>query len=63
MTFKELLKDRRWNCSTLAKKFGVHPQTVLSWCQKKSSPSPKRIKEIAEILECTTDEVINALLA
>ena len=63
MEFKELLKSKRWNCSSLSKKLGVQRQTVYYWCKKSCIPSPKRIKEIAEILECTTDEVINALLS
>lgn len=62
MTFKELLKSKRWNCSSLARQIGERPQTVVSWSLNRCTPSPKKIKRIAQTLECTTDEVIDALL-
>lgn len=63
MTFKELLKTKRWNYTTLARELGIKQNVVSKWGRKFCTPSPKRIKEIAQVLECTTDEVINALLA
>lgn len=62
MSFRELLKSKRWNYSTLARQLNVHPSVVRKWAIKTCTPSPKRIKEIAQTLECTTDEVIDALL-
>ena len=62
MNFRELLKSKRWNCSTLAKAIGEKPQSVFSWANKRCTPSPEKIKKIAQTLECTTDEVIDALL-
>lgn len=63
MTFKELLKSNRWNYSTMAKKINVCPSVVRKWAIKSCTPSPANIKKLAQVLECTTDEVINALLA
>ena len=62
MNFKELLKSKRWNYSTLARRLNVHPSVVRKWAVKTCTPSPEKIKKIAQTLECTTDEVIDALL-
>lgn len=62
MNFKELLKSKRWNCASLAREIGENPQSVFSWANKRCTPSPEKIKKIAQTLECTTDEVIDALL-
>ena len=63
MTFKELLKRKRWNYSTISKEINVCPAAVRKWSIKSCTPSPANIKKLAQVLECTTDEVINALLA
>jgi len=63
MKFKELLKSKRWNYLTMAKAIGVSGQTVWCWAAKRYSPSPEKIKRMSELLECSTDEVINSLLS
>ncbi len=63
MDFRELLKSKRYNFLTMAKELGVTHATVSGWAKKKSTPNPETIKRMSELLEVTTDEVINALLA
>lgn len=63
MTFRELLKNKRYNCKTIAKELGVTGQTVYNWATKRNSPSPDKVKHMSELLECSTDEVINSLLS
>ena len=62
MKFRELLKSKRWNYQTMAKALGVSRATVRNWAIKHGSPSPEQVKHMSELLECTTDEAINALL-
>ena len=62
MDFRELLKSKRWNYSTVARAIGEDPRTVGQWGRRKCTPSPEKIKKIAQTLERTTDEVIDALL-
>lgn len=63
MTFDELLKSKRYNRSTMAKELKLSSGAVFYWATKRSSPSPEQIKRMSELLECTTDEVINSLLS
>lgn len=60
--FKELLKNKRYNLTTLSKAMGLSRPTVRNWTIGHGTPSPEKIKKMSELLECTTDEVINALL-
>ena len=61
--FKELLKSKRYNCTTMAQALGVNRQTVSFWIRRKYMPRADEIKRMSELLECTTDEVINSLLS
>lgn len=63
MTFRELLKKKRYNCYTMAKELSLSEHTLYNWADKRSTPSPQKIKRMSELLECTTDEVIDALLS
>ncbi|MFQ7077163.1 MAG: helix-turn-helix domain-containing protein [Coriobacteriales bacterium] len=62
MNFKALLKSKRWNFATMARALGVSHPTVRNWYIKHGSPSPEQVRRMSDLLECTTDEVINALL-
>ena len=62
MNFKALLKSKRWNFATMARALGVSHPTVRNWYIKHGSPSPEQERRMSDLLECTTDEVINALL-
>ena len=63
MTFRELLKSKRYNYASLSKDLGLNPQSVYNWGRKRCTPSPEYIKRMSELLECSTDEVINSLLS
>lgn len=63
MKFKELLKSKRYNFRSMAQELGVTHTSVMAWANKKSTPNPKTIKRMSELLGVTTDEVIDALLA
>ena len=62
MNFKALLKSKRWNFATMARALGVSHPTVRNWYITHGSPSPEQVRRMSDLLECTTDEVINALL-
>ena len=62
MNFKALLKSKRWNFATMARALGVSHPTVRNWYIKHGSPSPEQVRRMSDLLECTTDEDINALL-
>ena len=62
MNFKALRKSKRWNFATMARALGVSHPTVRNWYIKHGSPSPEQVRRMSDLLECTTDEVINALL-
>ena len=50
MDFRELLKSKRWNYSTVARAIGEDPRTVGQWGRRKCTPSPDKIKKIAQTL-------------
>ena len=63
MDFKDLLKSKRWSFAAMSKALGISPPTVRNWYIKHGSPSPEQVKRMSKLLECTTDEVIDALLS
>jgi len=53
----ELEKQER-SKAWLARKLGVHSTTIFKYCANKNQPSAQRIKEIAEILGVTMEDLI-----
>ncbi len=62
MNFKDLLKSKRWNGSSLARALGVNRASVNYWINGKTEPSVETIKKIAELCEVAPSVVFNAVL-
>lgn len=63
MKFKELLKSKRYNCRTLSKDLGLSYQTLYNWNKgKKGLRIFQTLKDMANTLDITTDELIDILL-
>lgn len=62
MNFKELLKSKRFNCSSLARELNISPATVSLWANGSTEPKAEMIKKIAEICEIDIPVVFNAIL-
>lgn len=56
--FKALRKLKRLNQEQVAEKLNVSIHTVRSWEQGAKEPRLPKLKQIAELFECTTDELI-----
>ncbi len=46
----------------IAQKLGLQQTAISAWEVGKSTPAPKNIKKLADILSVTTDEIITAAL-
>ena len=61
MTLGENIKnkrlDRGWTLGKLAKKLGVSPQAIGKWEMDKASPSVYSAWDLADIFDCTIDEL------
>lgn len=58
MKFKELLRRQGITRYALAKKLNVSIQTVYSWGRGLSTPNPKTILQIKDILRVSAEEVL-----
>lgn len=56
---KDILKVKGVKQKWLAQKLGVSEVTVSNWVKEKSTPSPKHMEKICEILNVSTRELIN----
>jgi len=56
---KDILKVKGVKQKWLAQKLGVSEVTVSNWVKEKSTPSPKNMEKICEILNISTRELIN----
>lgn len=63
MTFNELLKKHRYNCSSLARELEFSKGTVCLWAKGKTSPNLETIKKISELLNEDLETVVKALMA
>lgn len=61
--FYQLLKGQRYNFTTIAAALGVSRATVYNWAEGRHKPDAYKVKQMSELLECSTDEVINSLLS
>lgn len=55
---KELRKDNGLTSEEMARKIGISIQTYYSYEQERINPPVKRLKQIAEILHCTVNDLI-----
>ena len=58
MKFQQLLKEKGFTCGTLAKALGVGRQAVYQWSWGTSTPNPKTILQIKDILKVSAEEVL-----
>ena len=61
MTLGENIKknrlDRGWTLQKLASRMGVTPQAICKWEQDKASPLIYNVWDLADIFDCTIDEL------
>lgn len=57
--FERLRQDRGYTQQKIADKLGVTPQAVSKWENGSSLPDAEMIRSIAQILDCTTDYLLN----
>lgn len=62
MKFKKLLKSKKTTCYSLAKMLGVSVQTVYSWARGRSTPNPKTILQIKQILNVSAEEILRCFV-
>lgn len=55
------LRERRINQKTLAALMGVHQGSVSAVVKGKRMPSAMKLKQIANALGCTTDELLEGV--
>lgn len=57
--FEQLRQDRGYTQQKIAEKLGVTPQAVSKWENGTSLPDAEMIRFIAQLLDCTTDYLLN----
>lgn len=57
--FERLRQDRGYTQQKIAEKLGVTPQAVSKWENGTSLPDAEMIRFIAQLLDCTTDYLLN----
>jgi transcriptional regulator with XRE-family HTH domain len=62
MKFKELLKKADLTEAQLARRLGITPAAVNKWCKGKSSPPYSSLREIANFLNVSVDDVVRCFL-
>lgn len=55
---REYRKHRKWTQEGLAKRIGVERSAVAKWESGKSQPQAAHLVALAEVFECTVDEVL-----
>ena len=59
MSFKEARKKRKLTQKEVAKELGTSRVTVARWECGVNNPKLNTVKKLAELYDCTTDELIN----
>ena len=58
MKLKELRKSANLTQNAIAKRLGVERTTICMWENKKSSPTAQMLVKLAQVLNCTIDELL-----
>jgi transcriptional regulator with XRE-family HTH domain len=61
-TFLEILEQKRWDRSLIAKELGITYNTVYAWTNGNGYPTVKAIITVSKVLEITPAEVLNSLI-
>lgn len=56
--FKELIKRQDITYAQIGRKLKVSRETVSAWARGVSSPSIKKVPELARILDTTIEEIV-----
>lgn len=56
--FKRKIRERGYTYEILAYKLSVTPETVFQWADGRRKPPAKILKQIAKILNCKTQELM-----
>ena len=59
MRFRELMKSKSQTQVLLAKQLGVTQSLISQWMNGKCQPQVDMIPDIAKVLNCTVEEVVN----
>lgn len=62
MTLKEILKEKDLSYAWLSRRCGVGRMSVFNWATGRTKPGVKHIRNIANALNMTTDEVIDCFI-
>ena len=57
--FKELMRKRDINGAQLGRKLNISRSMVSRWALGKSQPKIEDIPQIADILGCTVEDIVN----
>lgn len=57
--FERLRQDRGYTQQKIAEKLGITPQAVSKWENGTSLPDAEMIRSIAQLMDCTTDYLLN----
>ncbi|MBQ7912942.1 MAG: helix-turn-helix transcriptional regulator [Clostridia bacterium] len=58
MKFKELLKEKDFNGSQIARRLGLSRTAVSSWVRGKSAPSYTHLVKMAKILDVSLETLV-----
>lgn len=62
MTFKEILGECGMTQSELAGQLKCSQQTVSAWCTGKNCPDIETVVNIASILSCSTEKIVQSII-
>lgn len=57
LIIEELIKDSGMKKRFIADKIGVNENTLNNWCKNRSVPKLDQAVQLAEILNCKTDDL------
>lgn len=58
MTFKELVKSKRFTNESLGKHIGKSHTTIYNWCNHKTEPSCKDIVKLSKVLNLSIEFLV-----
>lgn len=62
MKFLNLIRERGYTCVGLARELGVSRQSIYHWDCCKSTPNPKAILQMSEILNVPIEKVLKSFI-
>lgn len=61
ITIRKIRLERGMTQTELANRLNVTPNAVTQWEKGTRNPSLNNVKKMAEILHCTTDEILGSV--